>query len=91
MDGVEGGEVRRQEDQPQERGRCHGDEDVPRLVEVLRQLPGEEAIDGADQDEDEVEGEWRDEPGDGQATEDLHVLLSDNLHSLERYWWGQYD
>ena len=68
MCSVEGGEVGRQENQPQEGGGGHRDEDEPRLVEVLGEFTGEKAVEGADQDEEEVEGQRRDETREGQAT-----------------------
>ena len=56
---VEGGEVGRQEDQPQEQGGGHRHKDVPRLVEVGRQFAGEEAVGDAHDLDEEVEAEPR--------------------------------
>ena len=49
MNSIESGKVGREENQPQECGGGNRDEDVPALVEVLGQLPGEESVDGTHQ------------------------------------------
>ena len=53
--GVEGREIGGQEHQPQEHGGGDGHKDVPRLVEILGQLSGEEAKEHAGQEDDEVD------------------------------------
>ena len=44
MVGIESCEVGRQEGHPHKESRRHGDENVPGLVEVIRQLSSEESI-----------------------------------------------
>ena len=54
MVGVESYEVGGQESDPDEQS-CHdGDENVPAFVEVVRQFPGEEPEDSAEDEEEKV-------------------------------------
>ena len=61
MGSIEGGEVGRQEYQPEESSSSYRDKDVPGFVEISRELAGEEAKDCTDHTQEEVEGEGREE------------------------------
>ena len=67
--------VRRQEDNPHEECGGHTDEDIPRLVIVLRQLPTQIANDGTDQNTGDVDSEWEDKASQWWVTVELNVLL----------------
>ena len=57
MVGEEGSVVGGQESYPHKQSGRHAEEDVPRLVEIVWELPCEERENGADDNQQEVEGE----------------------------------
>ena len=71
---IEGHYVSGEKSQPNKQSGGHWDEDIPGLVEVVWQFTSQEAKDSAENDEEQIEGEWDDQTFKLKVTQKLNIL-----------------
>ena len=72
--GEENHEVSWQESKPSEDRGCHRYEDVPGLVEVVREFAGEEPEDSAQEKKQHVEGKRNEQIVEREVAQKFHIL-----------------
>ena len=87
--GIEGDKVGGQEGDPHKQCCRHRYEDIPALVEIVGQFPRQEPKSGAEDEQENVVGEWHEQVLKGQTTQELDVRFAEDRHLYQVFWWEE--